>query len=112
MHARDKTIVALDVPNADAPLRLAQKLHGDVGMFKVGSTIFAAAGPGIVQTVITGGKHAFLDLKFHDIPNTVRAGADYLVIGRPVTGAADPVAAARAIATQRENAPTPHLSGA
>jgi orotidine-5'-phosphate decarboxylase len=75
MPAKDKIIVALDVPNADAALRLARKLHGHVGMFKVGSEVFTAAGPGVVRTLITSGMHVFLDLKFHDIPNTVRAAA-------------------------------------
>ncbi len=75
MHPKEKIVVALDVPSADAALRLVQRLHGHVGMFKVGSEVFTAAGPNIVQSLITSGDQVFLDLKFHDIPNTVRAAA-------------------------------------
>lgn len=75
MHPKDRIIVALDVPSADAALRLAQQLHGHVGTFKVGSEVFTAEGPNIVRTLIASGEPVFLDLKFHDIPNTVRAAA-------------------------------------
>jgi orotidine-5'-phosphate decarboxylase len=207
MPAKDKIIVALDVSSADAALRVAQTLHGHVGMFKVGKEVFTAVGPAVARNLLAEGNKVFLDLKFHDIPNTVRAavqqagmlgvslltihasggrkmiaaavegvraaaktrgdasptrvlgvtaltslraedlaeiavirqacgpnflivtpgirpgagtsddqartatpesairaGADYLVIGRPITGAADPVAAADAIAAEMENA--------
>jgi orotidine-5'-phosphate decarboxylase len=73
MAAKDKIIVALDVPSADAALRVAQKLHGHVGMFKVGKEVFTAAGPAIVRNLLAEDNQVFLDLKFHDIPNTVRA---------------------------------------
>lgn len=64
-------IVALDVPTADAALKLAQQVAPAVGAFKIGSELFTAAGPDIVRRVRDTGAAVFLDLKFHDIPNTV-----------------------------------------
>jgi orotidine-5'-phosphate decarboxylase len=64
-------IAALDVPSAEAALSLAEKLAPTVGAFKIGSELFTAAGPDIVRMVRSFGKGVFLDLKFHDIPNTV-----------------------------------------
>ena len=75
MPAKEKIIVALDVSSADAALRVAQELHGHVGMFKVGSEVFAAEGPAVARTLVAKGERVFLDLKFHDIPNTVRGAA-------------------------------------
>jgi orotidine-5'-phosphate decarboxylase len=75
MHAKEKIIVALDVPSADAALRVAQILHGHVGLFKVGKEVFTAEGPAVVRRLVAEGNRVFLDLKFHDIPNTVRAAA-------------------------------------
>ena len=75
MAARDKLIVALDLPSADAATRMAEQLFDQVGMFKVGSELFTAEGPIVVRYLVTTGKKVFLDLKFHDIPNTVRAAA-------------------------------------
>ena len=71
--ARDKLIVALDLPSADAAVRMAEKLHGRVGMFKVGSELFTAEGPVLARYLVASGERVFLDLKFHDIPHTVRA---------------------------------------
>ena len=72
---RDKLIVALDLPNGDAATRMAERLHRHAGMFKVGSELFTAEGPVPVRYLVTTGQKVFLDLKFHDIPNTVRAAA-------------------------------------
>ena len=74
MTPRDRLIVALDVADAATARAMVDKLAGHVGMFKVGSQIFTAAGPEFVREVIARGEKVFLDLKFHDIPNTV-AGA-------------------------------------
>ena len=74
MNARDRLIVALDVPTADAARALVDRLAGRVGMFKVGSQVFTAAGPDLVREIVARGERVFLDLKYHDIPSTV-AGA-------------------------------------
>ena len=72
--ARDRLIVALDVPNAGAAKELVKRLEGSCKWFKVGMELFTAAGPSIVEQLVARGNSIFLDLKFHDIPNTV-AGA-------------------------------------
>ncbi len=64
-------IAALDVPTAEQALKLAQVVAPAVGAFKIGSELFTAAGPDIVKRVRDTGASVFLDLKFHDIPNTV-----------------------------------------
>src|SRR5437016_1184722 len=75
MHTKpsDKLIVALDVATADRALELFNALHDLAGMFKIGSQLFTAAGRGIVRQIVSRGAQVFLDLKFHDIPNTVAA---------------------------------------
>ena len=64
-------IAALDVPTAEQALKLAQGIAPVVGAFKIGKELFTSAGPEIVQRVRATGAAVFLDLKFHDIPNTV-----------------------------------------
>jgi orotidine-5'-phosphate decarboxylase len=64
-------IAALDVPTADAAIKLVQQLAPAVGAFKIGSELFTASGPDIVRRIRDMGAAVFLDLKFHDIPNTV-----------------------------------------
>lgn len=64
-------IVALDVPTAEQALELARQVAPAVGAFKIGSELFTATGPDIVRRVRDTGASVFLDLKFHDIPNTV-----------------------------------------
>jgi orotidine-5'-phosphate decarboxylase len=73
-QARKRLIVALDVPNALAAAEMANRLERTCQWFKVGLELFTAAGPQVVENLAARGHSVFLDLKFHDIPNTV-AGA-------------------------------------
>ena len=68
---RNPIIAALDLPTAEAALKLAQQIAPAVGAFKIGSELFTSAGPDVVRRVRDTGAAVFLDLKFHDIPNTV-----------------------------------------
>ncbi len=79
---RTPLVVALDVDTAAQALALVEQLRGVVGMFKVGKQLFTAAGPDIVRQIIAQGERVFLDLKFHDIPNTVaKAGIEAARLG-------------------------------
>jgi len=68
---RNPIIVALDLPTAEEALALTASLAPVVGAFKIGSELFTSAGPDIVRRVRAAGGSVFLDLKYHDIPNTV-----------------------------------------
>jgi orotidine-5'-phosphate decarboxylase len=68
-------VVALDVESATQAVRLVERLSGLVGMFKVGKQLFTAAGPEVVRKIIARGERVFLDLKYHDIPQTVANAA-------------------------------------
>jgi orotidine-5'-phosphate decarboxylase len=68
---RNPIIAALDVPAAEQALKLANEIAPAVGAFKIGSELFTSAGPDIVKKIRALGALVFLDLKFHDIPNTV-----------------------------------------
>src|SRR5207237_1161788 len=138
LAVRDRLIVALDVATAAEARHIISALGDSVSTFKVGKQLFTAEGPALVRKIVAGGHKVFVDLKFHDIPNTVSeaaglrrelgegfaivtpgvrptgaakddqarvatprqalaAGASHIVVGRPITAAADPAAAARAI---------------
>jgi len=71
---KERIIVALDTDSPEAALAAARSLSGEVGLFKVGMELFPRGGPGLVREIRDAGGEVFLDLKFHDIPNTV-AGA-------------------------------------
>jgi orotidine-5'-phosphate decarboxylase len=71
---KERLIVALDVPNTAQAQALVQRIGDGAIFYKVGLQLFVAEGPGFVRNLVTSGKKVFLDLKFHDIPNTA-AGA-------------------------------------
>ncbi|HVS59124.1 MAG TPA: orotidine-5'-phosphate decarboxylase [Gemmatimonadaceae bacterium] len=73
--SRPIPIVALDFPRADIALSMVERLGDACRFYKVGGELFTAAGPQIVQTLRELGNDVFLDLKLHDIPNTVRGAA-------------------------------------
>jgi orotidine-5'-phosphate decarboxylase len=74
-NAKERIVVALDVADRDSALTLVEQLSGLVGMFKIGKQLFTAAGPGLVSEIVAAGEKVFLDLKYHDIPNTVAGAA-------------------------------------
>jgi len=71
LPARDRIIVALDFPTQAKALALVSALSDSVSIYKIGLQLYTAAGPAIVQAVAATGAKIFLDLKLHDIPNTV-----------------------------------------
>lgn len=78
-QASDKLILALDVASMKEALSWVELLSDHVGMFKVGKELFTAVGPKIIESIKQKGQKVFLDLKFHDIPNTVARAAEAAV---------------------------------
>ena len=68
---RDRLIVALDFPNQSKALALVAALHDSVSFYKIGLQLYTVGGPAVVQAIAATGAKIFLDLKLHDIPNTV-----------------------------------------
>jgi orotidine-5'-phosphate decarboxylase len=82
LRALDRLVIALDVDDDKEALGLVTELRDSVGMFKVGHQLFTAYGPDIVRGIIGAGGRVFLDLKYHDIPNTVaKAAAEAVKLG-------------------------------
>lgn len=71
MEMRERLIVALDVSTAAEAQRLVQRIGDAAGIYKVGLQLFTAEGPQLVRDLVASGRKVFLDLKLHDIPNTV-----------------------------------------
>jgi orotidine-5'-phosphate decarboxylase len=71
--ARERLIVALDVSSAAAAQKIVAAVGDSAFFYKVGKQLFTAEGPAIVRDLVASGRRVFLDLKFHDIPNTVAA---------------------------------------
>jgi orotidine-5'-phosphate decarboxylase len=76
VNPQDKILVALDVESRDSAVSLADALRGSVGGFKIGSRLFTAEGPSMVREMTERGDRVFLDLKYHDIPNTVATAVE------------------------------------
>jgi orotidine-5'-phosphate decarboxylase len=74
--ASDKIIVALDVATRNEALALVEQLRDQISFFKIGLQLYTAAGPDVVRDIVGAGSKVFLDLKLHDIPNTVSAAVD------------------------------------
>lgn len=75
MEPKERLILALDVDTEKEALQLVEMLHNEVGLFKIGMQLFNSVGPDIVRKVNLKGGKVFVDLKLHDIPNTVAAAA-------------------------------------
>jgi orotidine-5'-phosphate decarboxylase len=75
MSWKEKLIIALDVSDAKQAMSIVDMLGDYAGVFKVGFELFVSAGPKVVEDIHNKGKKVFLDLKFHDIPNTVTKAA-------------------------------------
>jgi len=74
-HVTPSLLLALDVPSADEAMMLVDRFAGRCAFYKVGLELFTAAGPALVTELRARGVEIFLDLKLHDIPNTVRQAA-------------------------------------
>jgi orotidine-5'-phosphate decarboxylase len=111
-------LVALDVSSASDAYALADTLRGSVGGYKIGNQLFTSVGPDIVRRFVERGDRVFLDLKFHDIPNTVSGGVEaaaelgvwmvnvHAAGGRPMMEAARDAAARGAL---RHGRPAPKV---
>jgi len=77
MTIGEKLILALDVSEHNHALELIERFKDHVGIFKVGPELFLSSGPKIIEDINKKGKKVFLDLKFHDIPNTVSRAATF-----------------------------------
>ena len=118
--ARERIIVALDVPTEPEALKLAEELAGEVGFFKVGLELFTAMGPRIIQELVVRNCKVFLDGKFMDIPATVEGASRaatqlgvrmfdvHCLGGRLMMSVA--LAAAREV-SERANQPRPRILG-
>jgi len=74
MRPEGRLIVALDVSSAREAQKVVHTVGSAVSVYKVGNQLFTAEGPGVVRELVQSGKKVFLDLKFHDIPNSVAGG--------------------------------------
>jgi len=117
-HPRNRLLVALDVDNGTRALELAASLRDVAGGFKIGSRLFTLEGPSLVRRLADSGARVFLDLKFHDIPNTVAQAVESAVltgawmVNVHASGGAAMMAGARRAATEtagKRSVPSPLL---
>ncbi|MGH9819228.1 MAG: orotidine-5'-phosphate decarboxylase [Pyrinomonadaceae bacterium] len=82
LKTKERIIVALDVEHGDEARTIVREIGDNAGAFKIGLQLFTAAGPDLVREMVASGIKVFLDLKFHDIPNTVaRASVEAAKLG-------------------------------
>ena len=111
LAARNRLIVALDVPSATRARRIVQAVGDAATAYKVGKQLFTAEGPQFVHELISSGRKVFLDLKFHDIPNTVAsavkqaAGLGVSMLTVHASGGAKMLRAAAEAASQSDTRP-------
>lgn len=109
--SKSKLILALDVDTFEEAKTWVEKLHDVVGVFKVGSQLFTSSGPEIIKYIRSKGTEVFLDLKFHDIPNTVAkavsaaAQYDVAMLTLHACGGADMLQAAREAVEEADRPP-------
>jgi orotidine-5'-phosphate decarboxylase len=110
IRVQDRIVIALDLDSDREALELVDELNGSVGMFKVGHQLFTAYGPDIVRRITGKGARVFLDLKYHDIPNTVaKASVEAVRLGASIfnvhsLGGRDMMKAAGAAASEAADA--------
>jgi orotidine-5'-phosphate decarboxylase len=75
----DKLLVALDVESGERAMQLVDTLRGLAGGFKIGNRLFTSEGPALVRRIVAANARVFLDLKYHDIPNTVEQAVEAAV---------------------------------
>lgn len=75
----DKLLVALDVDSGERAMQLVDTLRGLAGGFKIGNRLFTSEGPALVRRIVAANARVFLDLKYHDIPNTVEQAVEAAV---------------------------------
>lgn len=120
MSVRDRIILSLDTPDPEYALELVDRFSEDISIFKVGLELFTAGGPEIVKKIISKGKKVFLDLKLHDIPNTVSRAAriatrmGVFMLNMHTSGGSEMMRLCRDVVVEtclKENLPRPRLIG-
>lgn len=120
MPVRERIILSLDTHDTEYALHLVDRFSEDIEIFKVGLELFVAGGPQVVEKIIEKGKKVFLDLKLHDIPNTVSRTArvatrlGVFMLNMHASGGLDMMKRTRDVVVEtclKENLPRPRLIG-
>jgi orotidine-5'-phosphate decarboxylase len=120
MPVRERIILSLDTSDPEYALDLVDRFSDEITIFKVGLELFVSGGPEVVQKIIKKGKKVFLDLKFHDIPNTVTRAAQaatrmgVFMLNMHTSGGFEMMRSCRDLVVEtclKENLPRPRLLG-